>query len=806
MIEPWDDAKFNYREGHPEKDSKAPKRRVKLMAAIEVADKEIKLPIEERADGLLKPDDKSEEGEESADEPPPPVKRKPGRPPKNKTGPKPAPPKKTPKKRQPKGENAGEAANDNGAKEAAVVAAQEEEEEAAGPTLSKEEIKAKVASRKTPKKKGADEGAIVAGAPAKKAPKATVKYTKVNGSDIDSKRRKEIELVVPHKSVKSADIREMTEEAAKKKLNGPKVKTKKDKGDYKVGDLTSFAGKMARLHAKESSRNNDELVGMMQELFKETLMYRSDVERSGLAAVIASLRKSLSPTVGQAASALRKHMIQILNHDTDVSHLGKKSHNDAAAYGTKKRKAENGGSVKSEENQKKSSNEPPPTPAANGDAKENSVAQAGSPPAKSPSPTKQADTVTPKSESVTTKVENVVVKEENTVSKPAEVATTKTVPRKDEPVKSEPAANKAKEPTEDNRSAPTPTEVEKSADGEVKDKEDIFEAPEHMDTNRKIFVDMLSKILDHEESKRGDLAQEIESWQIVMISEFELVYVRLGPAFSNFTFQRGHSSTPSYISKCKRTGMTAPFTINGGIIDHPNHFPIGLASSMARANLLLSAELARAFADAQSGQLRFVKVSVADESFVLSGAGPATGDPRADVAQLAATSLSAQQAAFVLLCPDTRVAALRWVLLAFVPEGVSVRDRMLYSSSRDSLKKQLGANYFSGEFHATELVTWWSEGGGARTGKGLTSSCCCTQSEVTWENFLEARKKQAADAPLSESERLLKEAALLERDTNVKSSAMGVVPFEVTQNVRDKLRLLQDNKFDWIAMVRRRDR
>ncbi|KAL4164566.1 hypothetical protein KRP22_004431 [Phytophthora ramorum] len=197
---------------------------------------------------------------------------------------------------------------------------------------------------------------------------------------------------------------------------------------------------------------------------------------------------------------------------------------------------------------------------------------------------------------------------------------------------------------------------------------------------------------------------------------------------------------------------------------------------MARANLLLSAELERAFADAQSGKLRYVKVSIDDESFVLSGCGPVTPDPRADVAQLVASSLTAEQVAFVLLCPDTNVAALRWVLLAFVPEGVSVRDRMLYSSSRDSLKKQLGLNYFSGEFHATEL------------------------SEVTWESFLEARKKQAADAPLSESERLLKEAAMLERDTNVKSSAMGVVPFEITQNVRDKLRLLQDNKFDWIAM------
>uniref|UniRef100_A0AAV1T550 ADF-H domain-containing protein n=1 Tax=Peronospora matthiolae TaxID=2874970 RepID=A0AAV1T550_9STRA len=197
---------------------------------------------------------------------------------------------------------------------------------------------------------------------------------------------------------------------------------------------------------------------------------------------------------------------------------------------------------------------------------------------------------------------------------------------------------------------------------------------------------------------------------------------------------------------------------------------------MARANLLLSAELERAFADAQSGKLRYVKVSIDAESFVLSAVGPATPAPRDDVAHLVASCLSADEAAFVLLCPDTNVSALRWVLLAFVPESVSVRDRMLYSSSRDSLKKQLGLNYFSGEFHATEL------------------------SEVTWENFLAARTKHAADAPLSESERLLKETAKLERDTNVKSSAMGVVPFEITQNVREKLKLLQDDKFDWIAM------
>lgn len=37
-IASWNDETFQYREGHPEKDSKAPKRRKQLMEAIEEAD------------------------------------------------------------------------------------------------------------------------------------------------------------------------------------------------------------------------------------------------------------------------------------------------------------------------------------------------------------------------------------------------------------------------------------------------------------------------------------------------------------------------------------------------------------------------------------------------------------------------------------------------------------------------------------------------------------------------------------------------------------------------------------------------
>ncbi|RMX64661.1 hypothetical protein DD238_006419 [Peronospora effusa] len=492
-IESWDDTKFKYREGHPEKDSKAPKRRVKLMEAIEEADKETKLPIEERANGLVRPIERAEKPVEM----PAPAKRKPGRPPKNKTAGN-AAPKSMPKKRQKKGDDTKEMAGGIGGKEAMAVTTQEEEEDATGSTLSKEEIKAKVASRKTPKKKGTDDSVNAAGASVKKALKVIAKHGKLNGSaEIDSKRKKEIELVVPHKTVKSADIREMTEEAARKKLSGPRNNKKKDKGAYQVGDLASFASKMARLHAKESARNNDELVGMMEQLFKETLMYRSDVERSGLAAIIAILRKSLSPTVGQTASALRKHMIDILEDDTDMKpHLGKKPHEGASEHGTKKRKAENGSSVKPEE-QQQSLVDSSSLATANTDVKEN-VAKAASLPVTAP-PTKEAEDALPK--------EDVVMKMEQVSSKPVEVVPVKVGASNVVSLKAEHAA-KIDKPTADKRSSSLD---EKPGNGVMKDHEDILEVQDHVDKNRITVVDMLRKILDNGKSKGVDVAKEIEA-------------------------------------------------------------------------------------------------------------------------------------------------------------------------------------------------------------------------------------------------------------------------------------------------------
>ena len=49
---------------------------------------------------------------------------------------------------------------------------------------------------------------------------------------------------------------------------------------------------------------------------------------------------------------------------------------------------------------------------------------------------------------------------------------------------------------------------------------------------------------------------------------------------------------------------------------------------------------------------------------------------------------------------------MQWILLAYTPDGSKVRDRMLYASTRDTLKKELGRSYFVDELYGSEKVLY----------------------------------------------------------------------------------------------------
>lgn len=73
---------------------------------------------------------------------------------------------------------------------------------------------------------------------------------------------------------------------------------------------------------------------------------------------------------------------------------------------------------------------------------------------------------------------------------------------------------------------------------------------------------------------------------------------------------------------------------------------------------------------------------------------------------------------------------LQWLMVTWIPDGCKVRDKMLYSSSREDLKRTIGMGYFKSEYAANYL------------------------SDISWEMFQKSLVKEIDASVLTENERL----------------------------------------------------
>jgi twinfilin-like protein len=123
-----------------------------------------------------------------------------------------------------------------------------------------------------------------------------------------------------------------------------------------------------------------------------------------------------------------------------------------------------------------------------------------------------------------------------------------------------------------------------------------------------------------------------------------------------------------------------------------------------------------------------------------------------------------------------------WLLLLWVPDLCRVRDKMLYSSSKEDLKRSLGQGYFTHEYSAN------------------------TRTDLTWSEFQEAKKKERTADLLTETERSVFEERLASHaeSTATKSTAMNVLPFNVEPELKARLVEFKTGGIggiNWIAMT-----
>jgi twinfilin len=152
---------------------------------------------------------------------------------------------------------------------------------------------------------------------------------------------------------------------------------------------------------------------------------------------------------------------------------------------------------------------------------------------------------------------------------------------------------------------------------------------------------------------------------------------------------------------------------------------------MARANLNIKQEISDAFSAAlESKSVRFIKICIQDEDMVLDEVVDKQGTLPEDFDTLLRNSLCETQAHLVLFNLGNSA---EWSLIAWVPDGCRVRDKMLYSSSREDLKRHLGFGHFKSEYGANELV------------------------DITWAQYLESQRTDLDTTVMTEAEKLLLE-------------------------------------------------
>jgi len=165
---------------------------------------------------------------------------------------------------------------------------------------------------------------------------------------------------------------------------------------------------------------------------------------------------------------------------------------------------------------------------------------------------------------------------------------------------------------------------------------------------------------------------------------------------------------------------------------------------MARANLNIDAQINDQFILAQDAKnVRILKIKILGENLSLDSVILKSNTAEVDFNTILIECLEQDNASFILFCLSDDVhsssaSAMQidhqdWLLIAWVPDTCRVRDKMLYSSSREDLKKSLGLSYFKAEYSPNQ------------------------HSDISWSLFQSSIDKQFDIDILTESERLLLE-------------------------------------------------
>ncbi|KAG7299563.1 hypothetical protein JYU34_016537 [Plutella xylostella] len=192
-----------------------------------------------------------------------------------------------------------------------------------------------------------------------------------------------------------------------------------------------------------------------------------------------------------------------------------------------------------------------------------------------------------------------------------------------------------------------------------------------------------------------------------------------------------------------------------------------------------NAELKKYFGKCREGKIRAMKISIDNETLTLAKHYPTKGTWEQDFDKYVPPLIVDDIPCYILYRLDTKNSlGHEWLLLSWSPDEAAVRHKMLYASTKATLKQEFGSALIKDEMHAT------------------------AKDEMCLKGYKAHLSGISAPAPLTEREEALKELQQNDHNTNYstdsRQSTMGGVAFPITDAAKQGILDLQRGSYNYL--------
>ncbi|XP_041976649.1 twinfilin [Aricia agestis] len=190
-------------------------------------------------------------------------------------------------------------------------------------------------------------------------------------------------------------------------------------------------------------------------------------------------------------------------------------------------------------------------------------------------------------------------------------------------------------------------------------------------------------------------------------------------------------------------------------------------------------ELKKYFGKCRDGKIRVLKVSIENEQLALAKYHSVKGSFESDFDKYVPSLIVEDLPCYILYRFDsTNSLGHEWLLLSWSPDSAPVRQKMLYASTKATLKQEFGSAHIKDEMHAT------------------------VKEEVSLKGYKAHVSGVNSPAPLTDREEALKELQQTEHNTNygtdARQSTMGGISFPITESAKQGLADFKRGSYNYL--------